>query len=231
LENYLKEVSGGITFRRRMVVYLPNKKVKTRQLAQDLINLDKHRNAQCLEWFLDKPNKSPKQKPELRRAVGLCNDRSADLIIPDLGTLCQSIHFLSEVTALNDRQIYSITRPRDLILISAMDVVTMAAISSNIRMDVSKKTRARLKELKDDGVQLGSPDTKVGLRAAYVASRIYADDYAKATLPVVREIQGLGYTTLTAIADMLNRRKIHTARGGKFHATTVKNLLARSKYL
>ena len=95
----MNTISDLIKLRRRVVVYLPIKKVKTRQLAADLLNLAKHNQATCLDLFIDKPSKKPKDKPELRRAVALCNDRNADLIIPDLGTLAQSIHFLAAVSS------------------------------------------------------------------------------------------------------------------------------------
>ncbi len=47
-------------------------------------------------------------------------------------------------------------------------------------------------------------------------------------LPVVRQIQASGATTLRAIAEALNRPGIRTARGGQWHAVTVQNLLSRA---
>jgi hypothetical protein len=47
-------------------------------------------------------------------------------------------------------------------------------------------------------------------------------------LPVVREIQASGATTLRAIAEALNARGIRTARGGAWHSSTVGNLRARA---
>jgi hypothetical protein len=46
-------------------------------------------------------------------------------------------------------------------------------------------------------------------------------------LPVVRELQASGTTTVRAIAEALNARGIRTARGGDWHHSTVRNLLAR----
>ena len=45
--------------------------------------------------------------------------------------------------------------------------------------------------------------------------------------PVVRQIQAAGVTSLQGIADALNDRGIRTARGGAWHNSTVRNLLAR----
>ena len=231
MQNYIREISDGITFRKRVVVYLPNKKVKTRQLAQDVMNLDKHRVAKCIEWFIDKPTQQQKSKPELKRAVRLANDRNADLLIPELGNLGNNLQFLSEITGLEAKVFYAAIRPRDEILLSRMDIETLAILSNNIRDVIRTKTKARLQELKLQGIQLGAPDPQVGLRVAHAASREYADDYARELMPQIQEIRALGYKTLTAIAKMLNARKVETVKGGKFHPTTVKNILTRAKYL
>jgi len=45
---------------------------------------------------------------------------------------------------------------------------------------------------------------------------------------VVRDLQAAGITATRAIADALNARGIRTARGGEWHHSTVRNLLARA---
>jgi len=40
-------------------------------------------------------------------------------------------------------------------------------------------------------------------------------------------MQAAGLTTLREIAEALDARGIHTARGGAWHTSTVRNLLAR----
>jgi hypothetical protein len=45
-------------------------------------------------------------------------------------------------------------------------------------------------------------------------------------LPIVRQIEAAGATTHRAIAAALNARGIRTARGGAWHDSTVRNLLA-----
>jgi hypothetical protein len=46
-------------------------------------------------------------------------------------------------------------------------------------------------------------------------------------VPVVRELQAAGVTTTRAIGEALNARGIRTARGGEWHHSMVRNLLAR----
>ena len=55
-----------------------------------------------------------------------------------------------------------------------------------------------------------------------------ADQFAANVLPIVRAIQTSGVTSLAGIAEALNARGVRTARGGAWHASTVRNLLARS---
>jgi hypothetical protein len=56
-----------------------------------------------------------------------------------------------------------------------------------------------------------------------------ADDFARRLLPIIAEIKGEGHTALEAIARQLNLRGIATARGARWYASTVKNLLDRAK--
>ncbi len=51
---------------------------------------------------------------------------------------------------------------------------------------------------------------------------------ANNVLPIIKEIQRAGATSLRAIADALNARGVPTARGGQWQAQTISNLLARA---
>jgi hypothetical protein len=67
----------------------------------------------------------------------------------------------------------------------------------------------------------------VARKSAVAAIRAGADKHAANILPIIREAQKAGATTLRAIAEALNARGVTTARGGQWHATSVKNLLDR----
>jgi len=47
-------------------------------------------------------------------------------------------------------------------------------------------------------------------------------------VPMIETIRGEGTTSLRGIAEELNRQGVLTARGGRWYATTVKNLLDRA---
>ena len=55
-----------------------------------------------------------------------------------------------------------------------------------------------------------------------------ADTFAAAVAPVIREAQAAGAKSLRQIAAALNARGIATARGGKWEAATVANVLKRA---
>ena len=61
------------------------------------------------------------------------------------------------------------------------------------------------------------------------AQREAADRHAANVLPIVREIQAAGITGVREIAKALNARGVRTVRGGEWHHSTVRNLLARER--
>ena len=58
------------------------------------------------------------------------------------------------------------------------------------------------------------------------ANSAKADAHAANLLPVIRKIAESG-ASLRQIAAELNERGIKTARGGRWHAATVRNIMAR----
>ncbi len=55
-----------------------------------------------------------------------------------------------------------------------------------------------------------------------------ADRRAANVLPIIREAQKAGATTVRQIAEALNARGVATARGGQWYATSVSNVLSRA---
>jgi DNA invertase Pin-like site-specific DNA recombinase len=114
----------------------------------------------------------------------------------------------------------------------------MAVIAQHERKAISTRTKAALAAAKARGKRLGNPNLaalqstgagKPGWTAGADANRAAADRHAQDVLPVVEDIRGGGITTIGGIAAELNRRGILTARGGQWHATTVRNLQRRTK--
>ncbi len=78
-------------------------------------------------------------------------------------------------------------------------------------------------------VRLGNPHnlSLAGCRGRAIQIRA-ANEFAQTVLPVIRAIQVAGTTSLASIADVLNERGIKSARGGKWHVSSVANVLSRT---
>src|SRR5216683_270093 len=57
--------------------------------------------------------------------------------------------------------------------------------------------------------------------------KLAADSRAHALVPVIRELRAAGFISRRSLANELNRRGIPTARGGRWHYTTVVRILTR----
>jgi hypothetical protein len=84
------------------------------------------------------------------------------------------------------------------------------------------------------GVRLGNPNGAAALRRAAkggaplrAAIARNADRHAQDLAPVVEDIRAGGGTSLRAIAAEMNARGMLTRRGGRWHVSTVLNLLDR----
>jgi len=79
------------------------------------------------------------------------------------------------------------------------------------------------------GASLGNPRNLVHAgdigRAALID---VADEFASRLIPVIQAIRATGALTLAAMAMELDRRGIRSARGGKWHRSSVRNLLDRT---
>ena len=103
-----------------------------------------------------------------------------------------------------------------------------AALAEKERSLIADRTRVALAAKKASGLVLGNRTNLADAAAKGAdANRTAADAFAANVLPVVRQIQAAGVKTHRALAEALNSRGVRTARGGEWHATTVRNLLMR----
>src|SRR6266436_15498 len=104
-----------------------------------------------------------------------------------------------------------------------------AALAEKERRLISERTRGALAAMKAAGARLGNPhnlDYAGSLGRAAVAR--VADEFASSLIPVVQAIRATGALTLASMATELNGRGIRSARGGKWHRSSVANLLDRT---
>jgi hypothetical protein len=78
------------------------------------------------------------------------------------------------------------------------------------------------------GVTLGNPKIDEAREKAVAEIVDRADQRAANVIPIMRQIQHSGATSLRQIAEALNARGINAPRGGQWHATSVRNVMARA---
>jgi DNA invertase Pin-like site-specific DNA recombinase len=93
---------------------------------------------------------------------------------------------------------------------------------------ISQRTKAALAAAKARGQVLGNPRLADARAVAHAALKAEASAHAEAVMPSIREAQAAGAKSLRQIGDALNSRAIATARGGKWEAQTVANVMRRA---
>lgn len=102
-----------------------------------------------------------------------------------------------------------------------------AAQAQEERRLISERTRAALAAAKTRGVRLGNPrlsDVHAVVNARRAAA---ADAFAATVEPHISRAKADGAETLREIADALNAASIPTAKGGRWAAATVRNVVRR----
>jgi DNA invertase Pin-like site-specific DNA recombinase len=107
-----------------------------------------------------------------------------------------------------------------------------AALAEKERRLISERTKAALAVKKAGGAKLGNLRN---VAAAGVCGRqiqiVAADQFASGLLPIIEAIRRTGATTLEAVTRALNERGIRPARGTRWYASSVANLLSRANKL
>ena len=104
-----------------------------------------------------------------------------------------------------------------------------AALAEKERRLISERTRLALMAKKAAGACLGNPtNLKEAGANGRAIQRANAARFSADLLPVIAAIRTAGANTLEAITQALNQRGIPSARGGRWHASSVARVLARA---
>lgn len=118
--------------------------------------------------------------------------------------------------------------------INRLTIGLLAVINEDERERISERTKAALAAAKARGQRLGNPNGAAALRragkgndASVQVIKAGADGFAESLRGTVEALKAREVTSLAALAGELNAAHIRTPRGGKWHPSSVKNLLAR----
>ncbi|MGY4466580.1 DNA invertase Pin-like site-specific DNA recombinase [Bradyrhizobium sp. LB9.1b] len=166
------------------------------------------------------------RRPRLNEALSKAKRAKAPVVVAKLCRLSRDVAFIS---GLMSRRVPFIVAELGADADPFM-LHIYAALAEKERALIADRTRAALAQKKAQGKVLGNRTNLPDAQAKGVATnREAADAFAANVLPVVRQIQSAGATTHRAIAQELNDRGVRTARGGDWHDSTVRNLLARER--
>ncbi len=187
------------------------------------------RGATLVGSFTEVESGRKADRPELLKALHLAKVTGSTLVIAKLDRLSRNAAFL---LALRDSGVRFLAA--DMPEANDLTVGIMALVAEQERLAISRRTKEALAAAKARGVKLGNPNGAEALKQATdggaslrEAVSENADAFARDLAPVVEAIQAEGVTSLRGIAAALNDRGMLTRRGGRWHVSNVRNLLAR----
>jgi DNA invertase Pin-like site-specific DNA recombinase len=169
--------------------------------------------------FTDVQSGKDDNRPELQEAMTLAEETGATLLIAKLDRISRRVSFISAIMERKRLNLIVATMPNA----DKFQLHIYAALAEQEREFISLRTKQALAPLKGTG-KLGG--NRGNIDKANEAARALADTHAAKVMDTVRPLKEAG-RTLQQIADTLNKTGVTTARGGKWHPTTVKNVLAR----
>jgi DNA invertase Pin-like site-specific DNA recombinase len=168
-------------------------------------------------------------RPELAKALHLARVTGATLVIAKLDRLSRNAAFL---LTLRDSGVRFVAA--DMPDANELTVGVMALIAQHEREAIAKRTKEALLAAKARGKVLGNPNGAAALRragkgngAGVRAAMAKANAHARNLAPVIHAMRSEGIATLGGLASALNQRGMLTPRGGRWHKSSVKNLLSR----
>lgn len=164
------------------------------------------------------------RRPQLAAALAAARKCKAAVLVAKLDRLSRDVAFVSGLMAQRVPFIVAeLGADADPFMLHLY-----AALAEKERALIADRTRVALAAKKAAGAKLGN---RTNLAEASTkgaeSNRAAADAFAANVLPIIRQVEAAGATGYRAIAAALNARGVRTARGGDWHATTVRNLMLR----
>jgi DNA invertase Pin-like site-specific DNA recombinase len=180
--------------------------------------------AEFVEVETGKGSDALDRRPQLAAALAKARTLRCPVMVAKLDRLSRDVHFISGLMTHRVAFLVSELGPD----VDPFVLHLYAALAEKERTLISARTKAALSAAKAKGVKLGNPRIEVARGRAVASLQAEAERAASNVLPIIAEIKRSGACTLRALAEALNARGVSTPRGGRWHATSVRNVLARS---
>jgi DNA invertase Pin-like site-specific DNA recombinase len=213
-------------------------RVSTGRQGESGLGLDAQRKA--VEAYLDggrwrlaaefteiESGKRHDNRPQLAAALAACKKLKAKLIVAKLDPLSRNVAFIS---ALLNSGIEFVAA--DMPHANKMTMQVLAVFAEHERDMISKRTKEALAEARErlakEGRKLGNPNIVQAAKIGAATNRENADRFAANTLPIIRDIQASGTTSLRAEVRALTARGVPSARGTPWSPVAVANIIKRA---
>lgn len=165
------------------------------------------------------------RRPQLAAAMAKARRLKCRVLVAKLDRLSRDVHFISGLMAQHVPFIVAELGPD----VDPFMLHVYAALAEKERKLISERTRAALAIRKAQGMKLGN---RTNLADARVLARARAAEeearFARIVLPVIRDIQRSGVTSLRGVAAALDARGVKTAKGGlQWYPAQVKAMIDR----
>ncbi len=172
-------------------------------------------------------------RPELKKAMRLCRLHGATLLVAKLDRLSRNVAFLA--TLMEEGVPFTAA---DMPEADQTHLHMMAVFAQHEARAISTRTKAALQAAKARGKKLGGRRVsaerfrEIAVLGRAEARRVRAEMIRKRSedlMPVIEDIRSAGASTLTAIAEGLNKRGIAAPRGGLWAPVQVRRALGVSE--
>ena len=163
-------------------------------------------------------------RPELASALAAWKRLKAKFIVAKLDRLSRNVAFISALMSSGVEFVAA-----DMPHANKMTLQVLAVFAEHERDQISARTKQALAAAKERGVKLGGPNIAEAARLGAAKNRTNADRFAVNTLPIIREIQASGVTSLRGVARALTARGVPSARGTPWSPVAVSNIIKRSR--
>src|SRR3954449_4815720 len=166
------------------------------------------------------------RRPQLAAALAAAKTAKCCVLVSKLDRLSRDVAFVSGLMAQRvPFLVAELGRDADPFMLHLY-----AALAEKERRLIADRTTAALQAKKANGAKLGNPKNLcVAGSIGRIAQAQVADEFATNLRPLVQAIRNAGALSLAEIASALNGRGVRPARGGKWHRSSVRNLIARIK--
>jgi DNA invertase Pin-like site-specific DNA recombinase len=183
-----------------------------------------------LDEFTEVESGKRDDRPELMRAIKICQLKNAKLVVSKLDRLSRDLHFITSLQKSGIK--FVVAENPDM---NELTCHIFAAIAQHERKLISQRTKEALAQAKQRGTKLGNPAILIGYQVigsgdttnARLAKIDKANDYALKMKDIIEDVVSSGNNSLREMATELNKRGFTTRRNKQWTANSVRLTINR----